>query len=310
MNSSKISVIIPIYNAKAYLDNCISSVLAQDYHSYELILVDDGSFDGSGKMCDEYALKASKIKVIHQANQGVTRARFNGVFNAKGEYIFFLDADDTIAPETLRIMENLMQPDIDIVVSNCRKNDILNRDEFALLLFQHELITVWGKLYRRCLFDDFVFNTQRYFACGEDFLMQLKLLKNLKGKVLRTNLNLYHYRDTPGSVTNTFVATMEYELAMLQEVDLAVKALPNNINIEHGHLNFKFIYLSGMIGLKYPLDFKAPWIIHIIHQSKSYPLTLKQKVTLLAVKYPAFRNVFIAEKKLRKLARQIIRHKR
>lgn len=309
MEKAKISIIVPIYNAAIYLKECIESVLKQKYKSYELVLVNDGSSDESGNICDAYILKDSRIKVIHQDNQGVTKARANGVKNAIGEFIYFLDADDTIEPDTLEVMISLMKENIDIIVSNCKKNDTLSKDDFTSLLFQHELIEGCEKLYRKRLFDDFVFDTSRYFVCGEDFLMQLKLLKNIKGKVLRIKAKLYNYRNAPGSVTNTFIPTMEYELAMMQEVALVMENLLLNKKIEQAYLNFRFIYLSGMIGLKYPLNFNAPWIARTIQDSKPFHLTIKQRLTILAVKYPVYRYIFIAEKKIRKLARKLIKHK-
>jgi len=96
-----ISVIIPVYNVMKYLPVCIDSVLAQTYTDIEIILVDDGSTDNSPSICDEYALKDNRIRVIHQANKGLSGARNTGVYNAKGDYYFFLDSDDCIEPALL-----------------------------------------------------------------------------------------------------------------------------------------------------------------------------------------------------------------
>lgn len=95
-NSGLISVIIPVYNVEEYLRDCIDSVLAQTYENYEIILVNDGSTDNSGKICDEYAEKNDKITVIHKKNSGPSETRNVGVAAAKGEYIYFLDSDDYI----------------------------------------------------------------------------------------------------------------------------------------------------------------------------------------------------------------------
>ena len=94
--SDLISIIIPVYNVAVYLPRCLDSILAQTYKNLEIILVDDGSKDNSGKVCDEYALKDSRIKVIHQKNQGVSVARNAGLRIAKGDYIGFVDSDDYI----------------------------------------------------------------------------------------------------------------------------------------------------------------------------------------------------------------------
>ena len=92
----KISVIVPVYNVEKYLRKCIESILNQTFREFELILVDDGSTDSSGKICDEYALKDSRIKVIHKENGGASSARNAGLDVAKGEYIGFVDSDDWI----------------------------------------------------------------------------------------------------------------------------------------------------------------------------------------------------------------------
>ena len=100
---SAISVIIPVYNVEKYLNACIESVLSQSFNDYEIILVDDGSTDNSGALCDEFAAKYDSISVIHQENKGLGGARNTGIDAAKGSYILFLDSDDTIDPDCLKI---------------------------------------------------------------------------------------------------------------------------------------------------------------------------------------------------------------
>lgn len=110
---SRISVIVPVYNAEQYLDKCIGSILGQTYADLELILINDGSRDSSGTICDRWAEKDSRVKVIHQENQGVSAARNAGLDAAAGEYIGFVDADDEIAPETYEtVMRHIGDHDI------------------------------------------------------------------------------------------------------------------------------------------------------------------------------------------------------
>lgn len=99
-----VSVIIPVYNAEMYLKNCLDSVLAQTYHDIEIILIDDGSKDCSAKICDEYAAKDSRIKVLHKKNEGVSKARNAGIEMSSGEYLSFVDADDTIDRDYISLM--------------------------------------------------------------------------------------------------------------------------------------------------------------------------------------------------------------
>lgn len=109
--NTKISIIIPVYNVEKYLRKCIESVLAQDFSDYEVLLIDDGSTDMSGQICDEYAEKYAVVKVIHQENMGVGSARNTGIENANGDYLFFVDSDDAVK-------ENILGFLYDVAVGN------------------------------------------------------------------------------------------------------------------------------------------------------------------------------------------------
>lgn len=112
-----VSIIIPVYNAELYLGECIDSIVEQSYQDWELILVDDGSIDNSGRICDEYAKRDTRIKVLHKKNGGVTAARRDGVLQSVGEWIFFVDADDKVEKDGLKglIEYSIACPDVDIV---------------------------------------------------------------------------------------------------------------------------------------------------------------------------------------------------
>lgn len=105
----RISVIVPVYNVEKYLKKCVQSVLDQDFKDFELILVDDGSTDNSGSICDDYALKDSRIRVIHKKNGGLSDARNKGTDCAKGKYITYVDSDDYISKEYLKTLNNLVE---------------------------------------------------------------------------------------------------------------------------------------------------------------------------------------------------------
>ena len=101
-NTLNISVVIPIFNADKYLHRCINSVLSQSYTDFELLLIDDGSTDKSGKICDEYAREDDRVRVFHKENGGVSSARNLGLDNAKGEWVSFVDADDRVETDYLK----------------------------------------------------------------------------------------------------------------------------------------------------------------------------------------------------------------
>lgn len=104
-----ISIIVPVYKVEAYLKKCVDSILAQTYQKYELILVDDGSPDRCGEICDQYARDCAAVRVIHQANQGQAAARNNGVKSSTGELITFIDSDDYVEPDYLEYLLGLLR---------------------------------------------------------------------------------------------------------------------------------------------------------------------------------------------------------
>ena len=124
-----VSIIIPVYKVEKYLPNCIESILRQTFKDFELILVDDGSPDNCGEICEEYAQKDSRIKVVHQPNGGLSAARNSGIDIAKGDYLTFIDSDDFVFPHYLEILVKLCQEnDADMSVCSsvrCSSNDSL-----------------------------------------------------------------------------------------------------------------------------------------------------------------------------------------
>lgn len=128
MNRPDISVIVPIYNTEMFIGRCIDSILSQNFTNFELILVDDGSRDNSGEICDHYADTDTRITVVHQSNSGVSVARNTGIKTANGRYVCFVDSDDILLPDALYNLWNcvLKHPDVDVVCGQIRlKADIL-----------------------------------------------------------------------------------------------------------------------------------------------------------------------------------------
>ena len=116
-DNALISVIVPVYNVENYLYKCISSIITQSYGNFELILIDDGSIDKSGEICDSFSEKDNRIKVIHKVNEGVSSARNYGLKQARGEYICFVDSDDYVLNDYLLNLINCADKDINFVLS-------------------------------------------------------------------------------------------------------------------------------------------------------------------------------------------------
>ena len=188
MCNAKISVIIPVYNREKSLKKCLDSVMGQTYKNLEIILVDDGSKDSSGVICDEYAAGDSRIKVIHQQNAGVAAARNAGLAMATGDYIGWVDSDDWIEPDMYEFMlDNAQKYEADIVVCSrleqyenrsifkgWQQTKILDTEQALGLLLQDDIIKnyLWDKLWRRELFDNIHFPDVPIF---EDMAVTYKL---------------------------------------------------------------------------------------------------------------------------------------
>lgn len=212
-----ISVVVPVYKAEKYLESCVVSIQKQTYTDIEIILVEDGSPDNCGIICDELAKSDDRIRVIHQKNQGQAVARNVALDISKGEYITFVDSDDTIQPQMLETLITLLKKyDSDIAIcghkvvyeENCTDNRyaeigderILFRDELWQEVFGKLNNAVWNKLYISSKIGELRF--PEGMIHGEDLIFNLKYLtKCEKGAV--SNLPLYNYLQRQDSVTGS-----------------------------------------------------------------------------------------------------------
>ena len=291
-----ISVIVPVYNAENFLQECIDSILSQTFLEIECLLVDDGSKDSSGAICDKYALKDSRVKVIHQENGGEMAARAAGVRLAKGKYLYFVDADDQIMPDTLSCMYSYVGDEVDMVAFESKCDGIYSMSDYAKLLLSFRLLAVWGKLYKRSLFDEYVLGIPRYFKVGGDFLTNIRTLINIEGKVVCRPIYKYLYNaQNPESVQLKHRSSFEYERALVLSVGDALTRLPKYPAIEYAHFKWLIIYLGGMIGLRYRIDFTEEWVKEIQQKGKKYPLSLKDRLVLSAINWRACRWLLMAE---------------
>ena len=232
----KIGVIVPVYKVEKYIAECIESILAQTYTNFRLILVDDGTPDNAGKICDEYAEKDSRITVIHQENAGVTRARARGVEEADDcEWITFVDGDDTVVKDALEHLISYANNDIDIIQATmaryCGNNIIPNKKYRArtITAVQHRKNMILGfdsgptsKLFRRALFTKKVFDIPHAIIMGEDTITNIRVAFNNTKNVIRTTYQLYLYRQHNESIMHTFYGGVEYEEKFLQHLQQSI----------------------------------------------------------------------------------------
>ena len=222
-NSPKISVIVPIYNVENYLRRCLDSILAQSYTDYEVWLIDDGSKDSSPLICDEYAIRDHRIKVVHQENGGVSKARNAGLEKAQGEFIVFVDADDSLPIDVFEYECSLMEESVDMVMSSywpINENDTLvkpvDEDEKRLFLNREEALVMmykpiwvkyqgylWNKIYRREIIERHHLRFDEKIFFNEDRLFVTQYLCRIKGLVVYSNHVVYHYYLRSGSAMSS-----------------------------------------------------------------------------------------------------------
>lgn len=212
----KLSVIIPVYNVEQTLCRCVESVLVQSFRDYEVILVDDGASGRCADICDAFADKDERIHVIHKSNGGLSSARNAGIDIAKGDYMMFIDSDDTIAQDTIARLMDIMSAHCEYDMleypvyehygepkKQClrtfenREYDDMQAYWFGENAYRHTY--AWNKIYRRELFDGVRFPEGRYF---EDVYTLPKLLNHCR-TVATTNAGLYYYHHNSNGITAT-----------------------------------------------------------------------------------------------------------
>ena len=209
-----ISIIVPVYNVELYIHQCIDSILNQTYKDIEVLLVDDGSPDRCGEICDQYASIDSRVRVFHTENRGLSSARNLGLREAKGDYIGFVDSDDWIEPDMYEVLLVCLEG-ANADVSTC---GLWHEKGEKVVVMQHEsaihegvqssiaLIdeqindAVWNKLYRRKLFQTISFPEESVF---EDIIVTQQIMLQAN-KTINISDPKYHYRFREGSITKDY----------------------------------------------------------------------------------------------------------
>lgn len=233
-----VSVIIPVYNVADYLTECIQSVLNQTYRNIEIVIIDDGSTDGSGSICDKAAENDERIKVTHQENNGVAAARNAGLDAATGEYIMFVDSDDYIEPDAVEYLLNIIvHKSADLVIGDyVRVNtdderlDSIEGDEKSVELISQKRfweivrtvakpigIVLVARLYRASIWDGIRF--EKGFI-HEDQMITHRIIDRCT-KIYMTNKVLYNYRRTPNSImTKPFrIENLDYAKGLTDRIE-------------------------------------------------------------------------------------------
>lgn len=241
-----VSIIVPVYNAEKYLNRCIDSILSQTMTDFELLLIDDGSKDNSGRICDEYAEKDARVRVFHKPNGGVSSARNLGLDNAKGKWITFVDADDRCSCDYLEHLLSKVDDDTDLIISYAvicdstgEKAEVypeyrVNANNFERLFVDSDMhwhTSPWSKLYRASIIyeNSLRFNEMMHIGEDADFLFSFMLITD---KIYVSSDTDYYYTcDVSGSLTKR-INTIDSEIASYRTILCLVNRTIQQKNIK------------------------------------------------------------------------------
>lgn len=237
----KISVIVPVYNTEKCLHRCVDSILAQTFTEFELLLIDDGSKDSSGTICDEYAGKDSRVRVYHKVNGGVSSARNLGLDKAKGEWITFVDSDDWLDNRFLSSLYTDNINDVDLVISYAKSIDkygriyerkyktiYLESNNIEILFLEYDLAwqtSPWAKLYKKEICDSLRFIEGMHI--GEDLVYLYNYLMRC-AKIYILGENYYNYDISGNNTLTKRVGVLEVELYAYNNIFSVLNKLIEN----------------------------------------------------------------------------------
>lgn len=215
-----VSIIVPFYNAQKTIGRCIDSILNQTFKEFELILLDDGSTDDSGQICDEYAEKDARIRVVHKENSGVSDTRNQGIAMAKGEYLQFLDGDDWISPDATGLfVRTITEYQCDMVIADfyrvigervspkgaIEEAGLMDKISYATNMMENPADfyygVLWNKLYKRSVIEEHQLKMDRSISWCEDFIFNLEYISHIQS-IYALKVPVYYYVKTKGSLVS------------------------------------------------------------------------------------------------------------
>lgn len=279
-----ISVIVPVYNVAEFLPRTINSILAQTYKNFELILVDDGSPDNSGQICDKYAAKDNRIRVYHTPNAGAGAARIYGVGKAIGHWIMFIDSDDTIPETTLANLIEFCTKGYDIIIGTInlnnktiykhKKSGILNQDEYieALLLGETSVGPV-AKLYKKELFINSI-TIPKHITNNEDLLMLISIAIKVKRIFISNDIICYNYLYREGSASKSRGMATESWLDLFDIIEKILVEKLDNPKIHNAFINYRLRLLYIVATIKgYIVNSSSKKVRKIINECQEKELS-------------------------------------
>lgn len=322
-----ISVVVPIYNVEKYLERCVNSIINQTYKNLDIILVDDGSQDNSGKICNKYKEKYSNIHVIHQKNQGLSVARNNGLAIAKGDYITFIDSDDWIKEDMIESLFNAIQKykadiasvgfcdvyDNGQIIKHAKytKIEVLTKEKaLECFLFNDYLtVCVCGKLYKTDIWNGIQCPPGKLF---EDQYTTYKLLDK-SNKVVFVSNSYYYYYKRSGSIGHSQFDSQTYDLyyGIQEEYNFISNKYPRlECTLAVAKITWEIVFINMMLRasnsenkqLIFDIRKFARKRIKDVYKCKFIGIVRKIQISLFTFCFPLYKKMYVKYKKSKNLS--------
>ena len=288
-----ISVIVPVYNSEKTLNRCIDSILSQTFSDFELIIVDDGSSDSSGEICDNYAKIDNRVKVFHKQNGGASSARNLGLDNVKGKWVTFCDSDDYVSPEWLDIYIRNCRNNVELIVQSFNNKSVVNNyfegctADFIDIFYDFSIIGyIWNKLFLASIINEYRIRYCEYFTFHEDEVFAYQYLQ-YTSNVIYTKESGYYYEYNDYGIKYNKADNFEPHYIVFSIIDRINKIHP----IPQAHTFYiKVLYRSLFDSfLKKDLNCKEKLLRYrfAVRNNSSVIETLPLKIRM-ALKLPSF----------------------
>lgn len=286
-DTQKVSIVVPVFNVCDYLPKCVDSLLGQSYKNIEVVLVDDGSFDGSELLCDGYVAADKRVKVIHKENGGLSSARNAGIREVTSEWITFVDSDDYVEQDYVEVLLSLARShDADISVTSFkfvtpRKTVDHGTGEVAVMPSEIAIrrmllndgfdMGAWAKLYKATYFDKYEFPEGRLF---EDSLATYQVMSEASTVVFKS-VGLYHYINRADSIVNGHFSPRKFDLIeMTKQAEAFISERYPNLNGE-AHRRVVWAYFSTLnqvanSGTRNQIQRYAPALVEYLLSQKTF----------------------------------------
>jgi glycosyltransferase involved in cell wall biosynthesis len=299
MEKPNISIIVPIYNKEKYLSKCIESILNQTYFDFEILLIDDGSLDNCVKICDNFALLDPRIKVFHFENAGALKARIKGVEKASGNFICFVDADDTLPINSLSLLiKRATEYDLDITIgawyrisSKYPKRIIplevsgsFNSINFIKALLNEKIYCgPVGRLYKKSIINIDSFETPFKITNNEDLIMNIKIGVNAHKIAVFNDIVVYNYFERPQSSSQSKY-DLDYWLSFYHYLTAVIEDIKDNSDLREDLLRYKLRSIFYKVAQKKIILDNSNRERWIIEESMILRLPLSEKIMIKALK--------------------------